>query len=160
MQEESCPGPSLGLGMATRGGGGGRGGGGRGNVSASFGGGRKFTRDSFPGLRDGANNLVNGGGGGAGGGFCSQGGSGAKDNSGLNPNRVRGFGQTPMNRASTPSLNDMRARQGAIVAKFMTFFKRKSSVVIEMYESCFFKEKPKWDQLADFVYKNYAQMMC
>ena len=27
-------------------------------------------------------------------------------------------------RVNTPSLNEMRAKQGAIVAKFMTFYKR------------------------------------
>ena len=80
-----------------------------------------------------------------------------KDNSGLNPNRIRGFGSNSgdsSTRIDTPSLNEMRAKQGAIVAKFMTFFKRKSSAVIEMYEACFFKEKPKWDQIADFIYKD------
>ena len=76
-----------------------------------------------------------------------------RDASGLNPNRIRGFGNDSGNsRVDTPSLNEMRAKQGAIVAKFMTFFKRKSSVVIEMYEACFFKEKPRWDQIANFVY--------
>ena len=85
-----------------------------------------------------------------------------KDQSGLNPNRIRGFagvtGGNEMNasgsKVETPSLNQMMAKQGAIVAKFMTFFKRKSTLVIEMYEACFYKEKPKWDQIADFVYKD------
>ena len=61
-------------------------------------------------------------------------------------------GQTARVQAEAPSLNDMRARQGASVAKFMTFFKRKSSLVIEMYEACFYREKPKWDQIAEFIY--------
>ena len=78
--------------------------------------------------------------------------------SGLNPNRIRGFGSQGQGannkRVETPSLNEMRAKQGAIVAKFMTFFKRRSTLVVEMYESCFYKEKPKWDQIADFVYKD------
>ena len=75
----------------------------------------------------------------------------------LNPRRERGSesqGQGPVNRVETPSLNEMRVKQGAIVAKFMPFFKRKSTIVVEMYESCFYKEKPKWDQIADFVYKD------
>ena len=83
-----------------------------------------------------------------------------KDQSGLNPNRIRGFGdqstslsKDPPN-AQAPTLNDMRARQGAIVAKFMTFFRRKSTLVIEMYEACFYREKPKWDQIADFIYRD------
>ena len=79
-----------------------------------------------------------------------------RDQSGLNPNRIRGFGrqEAENKRVETPSLNEMRAKQGAIVAKFMTFFKRKSTLVVEMYESCFYKEKPKWDQIADFVYND------
>ena len=78
------------------------------------------------------------------------------DNSGLNPNRIRGFGTSNSSEkvVDTPSLNQMRAKQGAIVAKFMTFFKRQSTLVIEMYEACFYKNKPKWDQIADFVYKD------
>ena len=57
-------------------------------------------------------------------------------------------------RIETPSLNEMKAKQGAIVAKFMTFFKRRSTLVIEMYEACFYREKPKWDQIAEFVYRD------
>ena len=53
------------------------------------------------------------------------------DSSGLNPNRVRGFGnQITNNTVESPTLNQMRAKQGAIVAKFMTFFRRKSTKVI------------------------------
>ena len=48
----------------------------------------------------------------------------------VNPNRRRGFWQ---NRFETPSLNEMKAKQGAIVAKLMTFFQRKCTLVIEMY---------------------------
>ena len=69
-----------------------------------------------------------------------------KDQSGLNPNRIRGFGGSQSSggpqRVETPSLNEMKAKQGAIVAKFMTFFKRKSTLVIEMYEACFYRDKP------------------
>ena len=84
--------------------------------------------------------------------------SATKDDSGLNPNRIRGFGslngEFNASKVETPSLNQMHAKQGAIVAKFMTFFKRKSTLVIEMYEACFYKNKPKWDQIAEFVYKD------
>ena len=79
---------------------------------------------------------------------------GNSDGSGLNPNRIRGFGSQLSNGKSgveTPSMNQMRAKEGAIVAKFMTFFRRKSTIVIEMYEACFYRNKPKWDQIADFV---------
>ena len=139
----------TGPGMTGRGGGGGFGDVGRRNGSASLGGGTRFTGDSFPGLRGGGNNLVNGGDGGR---SNNQHGSGAAD--GLNPNRNRGFGQATMNRASMPSLNDMRARQNAIVAKFMTFFKRKNTLVVELYETAFYKAKPTWDKIADFLYND------
>ena len=78
------------------------------------------------------------------------------DGSGLNPNKVKGFGYHGSSNkpVETPSLNEMRAKQGAIVAKFMTFFKRQSTLVIESYEACFYKEKPKWDQIAEFVFKD------
>ena len=76
--------------------------------------------------------------------------AGAHDGSGLNPNRQRGFG-SPSRRIETPSLSDMKARQAAVVAKFMTFFQRKCSLVIELYNAVFYKQKPTWDKIADFV---------
>ena len=79
------------------------------------------------------------------------GGLGVMNQPGLNPYRSRGFGMGQA-RVETPSLNDMRARQGAIVAKFMTFFQRKCSLVIEMYEGAFYRQKPNWDRIAEFVY--------
>ena len=84
-----------------------------------------------------------------------------RDQSGLNPRRIRGFGGLQRNnnsQAESPSLNDMRARQSAIVAKVMTFYKRKSTLVIEMYEGCFYKQKPRWDQIANFIYKDLCPM--
>ena len=83
------------------------------------------------------------------------------DASGLNPNRIRGFSNqnSAGGKVETPSLNAMKAKQGAIVARFMTFFNRKCTLVIEMYEACFYKEKPKWDQIADFVYIICVQQM-
>ena len=53
------------------------------------------------------------------------------DSSGLNPHRARGFGDG-FPRLETPRLADMKAKQGAIVAKFLTFFQRKSSLVIKL----------------------------
>ena len=83
------------------------------------------------------------------------GGGGLKDHSGLSPNRNRGFGNaTGGSRIDAPSVNEMRAKRSAIVTKFMTFFKRKSTLVVEMYEACFYKEKTRWDQLADFIYND------
>ena len=45
---------------------------------------------------------------------------------GLNPNRLKGFGAAASRRIETPTLNDMRARQGAVVGKFMNFMNRRT----------------------------------
>ena len=60
-------------------------------------------------------------------------------------------------RLERPTLNAMKANQGAIVAKFMTFFRRKSTLVVEMYEKSFYKLKPTWDKIADFIYSDLCQ---
>ena len=76
--------------------------------------------------------------------------SGGSD--GLNPNRQRGFNwQT---RIVTPTLNDMRAKQGAVVSKFLTFMNRKNSIKIELYEKAFYNKKPGWDSMANFVHND------
>ena len=36
----------------------------------------------------------------------------------------------------------------------MTFFQRKCSLVVEMYEASFYRRKPDWDKIAEFVYKD------
>ena len=69
---------------------------------------------------------------------------------GLNPNRLRGFGG--QSRIETSTLNDMKAKQGAIVSKFMTFANRKNTVMIELYERAFYNRRPGWDSLANFIY--------
>ena len=80
------------------------------------------------------------------------GGARHRGNDGLNPNRQKGFNwQT---RIVTPTLNDMKAKQGAVVSKFMTFMSRKNSVMIELYERAFYNRKPGWDNLANFVYND------
>ena len=48
----------------------------------------------------------------------------------------------------------MRARQGAVVSKFMTFMNRKNTLMIELYERAFYTRKPGWDNLANFVYND------
>ena len=63
-----------------------------------------------------------------------------RQNDGLNPNRQRGF--VPTRRIETPTLNDMMARQGAVVGKFMNFMHRKNTLVIELYERAFYSRKP------------------
>ena len=75
-------------------------------------------------------------------------GGGISDQYNLNPSGHRGFGdQYVTRRFETPCLNNMRAKQGAIVSKFMTFFERKCSLVIEMYEASFYRRKPNWDNI-------------
>ena len=79
---------------------------------------------------------MSGGGEGNGGGFVMQGNStyrgrdsdsrGNMSNDGLNPNRQKGFGAAASKRIETPTLNDMRARQGAVVAKFMNFMQERT----------------------------------
>ena len=73
---------------------------------------------------------------------------------GLNPNRQKGFGAAASRRIETPTLNDMRARQGAVVGKFMNFMQRKNTIVIDLYERAFFAKRPNWDSLANFVYSD------
>ena len=48
----------------------------------------------------------------------------------------------------------MKAKQGAIVARFLTFFQRKSSLVIELYNASFYRQKLMWDRIADFVHND------
>ena len=100
---------------------------------------------------------MSGGGGGNGGGFIR-----GRDNSsqkrmssdGLNPNRQKGFGAGASRRIETPTLNDMRARQGAVVGKFLNFMHRKNTIVIELYDKAFFAKRPTWESLANFVYSD------
>ena len=69
---------------------------------------------------------------------------------GLNPNRQKGFGAAASRRIETPTLNDMRARQGAVVAKFMNFMNRKNTIVIDLYNKAFYAKR---ESLANFVYE-------
>ena len=81
---------------------------------------------------------------------------GFQSNAVLDPRRPRRF-ENVTTRVETPSLNDMRAKQGATVAKFITFLKRKSTLVVEMYETSFYRQKPNWDRIADFVYNDLCK---
>ena len=45
----------------------------------------------------------------------------------------------------------MRAKQGAVVSKFLTFFQQKNTLVIELYAKCFYNQKPQSDRIAEFV---------
>ena len=83
----------------------------------------------------------------------NNGNNGRQNDDGLNPNRQRGF-VAAVRRIETPTLNDMRARQGAVVGKFMNFMQRKNTVVIDLYDRAFFARRPNWEQLANFVYND------
>ena len=88
----------------------------------------------------------------SGGGSGGPEGASQRVNDGLNPNRQRGFNW--QSRIETSTLNDMKAKQGAVVSKFMTFMNRKNSVKIELYEKAFYNKKPGWDSMANFVYND------
>ena len=79
----------------------------------------------------------------------------ASDPSGLNPNRQMGFrGNSaiePNSRIETSTSSKMQAKQGSIVARFMTFLQRKSSLVIELFNGVSYKEKPIWDKISEFI---------
>ena len=98
---------------------------------------------------------MSGGGGVSGGGFRMPGNTAYRgrdsdtmsSDDGLNPNRQKGFGATASRRIETPTLNDMRARQGAVVGKFMNFMQRKNTAVIDLYDRPFFAKRPTWDSL-------------
>ena len=78
------------------------------------------------------------------------------DSAGLVSNRQRGFGlRGNLNsRFEAPSMNEMRAKQEAVVSNFLTFFQRKSTLVIELYRHCFYKLKPNKEKIAKFIYQD------
>ena len=80
--------------------------------------------------------------------------SGMSGGDGLNPYRQKGFGAATSSRIETPTLNDMRARQGAVVGKFLNFMHRKNTIVIELYDKAFFAKRPTWENLANFIYSD------
>ena len=43
------------------------------------------------------------------------------------------------------------------MAKFMNFFQRKSTLVIEMYEHTFYRQKPNWDKISEFIYSDLCK---
>ena len=80
---------------------------------------------------------------------------GQGDGSGLDHNRQRGFAQVRnmVNRFEAPSMNEIRARQEAVVANFLTFFQRKNTLVVELYRHCFYKSKPNKEKLPSLFIK-------
>ena len=81
---------------------------------------------------------------------------------GLHPNRPRGFAHLQRRQFPSsfeaPSVNDLRARQEATVAKFLTFYQRKSSLVVELYKHCFYSLKPNQDKIAKFIYQDLCPL--
>ena len=85
---------------------------------------------------------------------------GQGDGSGLDHNRQRGFAQVRnmVNRFEAPSMNEIRARQEAVVANFLTFFQRKNTLVVELYMHCFYKLKPNKEKIAKFIYQDLCPL--
>ena len=84
-----------------------------------------------------------------------KGGQDMRDSSGLASNRQRGFSTTKTNaRVPTTNLNAMQAKEGALVSKFMTFLCRKNTFVVDLYEAVFFRSKPTFDLISEFIYKD------
>ena len=66
----------------------------------------------------------------------------------------KGVSVSPCLGLKLPRLSDMKAKQGAVIARFLTFAQRKSSLVIKLYNGAFYKQKPNWDKIANFVYSD------
>ena len=90
------------------------------------------------GGRGGGGRGHNTGGGGGGGRGHNHGGGHRGNNSGGNFDRRRGQGDGRENREN--------------VNKFLTYYKRTKSICIDLYSPAFYKRKPHYDELADFVY--------
>ena len=81
-----------------------------------------------------------------------------KDESGLNADRQRSFSSQDRHkidtRVPTSNLNDMQAKEGALVSKFMTFLCRKNTFVFDLYEAAFYRSKPTFDVISEFIFKD------
>ena len=62
--------------------------------------------------------------------------------------------QVSPRRSNQTTLREINMRKKAVVARFMTFFQREDSMVIEMYESAFYRSRPTMDKIADFVHSD------
>ena len=82
----------------------------------------------------------------------------ARDESGLSANRQRGFSSQvtvkPNTRVPTTNLHDMQAKEGSLVSKFMTFLCWKNTFVVDLYEAVFFRSKPTFDVISEFIFKD------
>ena len=77
-----------------------------------------------------------------------------RDSSGLLANRQRGFSISKSTRVPTTNLNDMQAKEGSLVSKFMTFLCRKNTFVVDLYEGVYFRSKPTFDLISEFIFKD------
>lgn len=70
----------------------------------------------------------------------------------------RGQGERRQNFPPGPGGNNQRRRGYNVretredVKKFLTFYKRTKSICIDLYQPAFYRKKPQYDELADFVY--------
>ena len=112
------------------------------------------------GGQDGVTGTVNGVSSGQVGGGQDEGVSGQGD--GLHPDRPRGFAHLQrrqyQSRFEAPSVNDLRARQEATVADFLTFYQRKNTLVVDLYKHCFYKLKPNQGKIAKFIYQDLCPL--
>ena len=87
--------------------------------------------------------------GGAVGGFGG-GGAVTRNNPGNNVNNSRSRQQ----RNVAPSVPGLQLQRSTTVSKFLTFFQRKNTVVVEIYGQPFYTKRPTWEDMAEFVYKD------
>ena len=111
--------------------GGDRGGGGGGGVA-----GGEFIRMSYRG--------------GAPGGFRGNGHASAVQRN----NNVNNVNNRRQQRHDAPSVAGLQLQRSTTVSKFLTFFQRKNTVVVEIYSQAFYARRPTWEDMAEFVYKD------
>ena len=57
-------------------------------------------------------------------------------------------------RQGAPSVASLQLQKSTTVSKFLTFFQRKNTVVVEIYGQPFYTKRPTWEDIAEFVYKD------
>ena len=57
-------------------------------------------------------------------------------------------------RNDAPSVAGLQLQRSTTVSKFLTFFQRKNTVVVEIYSQAFYARRPTWEDMAEFVYKD------
>ena len=89
--------------------------------------------------------------GGAVGGFRGGGGGAVTRNNSAGGNVNSNRSRQP--RHDAPSVASLQLQRSTTVSKFLTFFQRKNTVVVEIYGQPFYTKRPTWEDMAEFVYK-------